>query len=102
MIGIWGAGATYVPLDPDYPEARLADMTDRAVYPWSRSARLAGFAAHLASTRPSSSRRLRPPGTAPGLPLRRAEPAADDIAYVLFTSGSSGRPKAVRGLPTGA
>ncbi|HYA67160.1 MAG TPA: AMP-binding protein, partial [Acidimicrobiales bacterium] len=30
MMGVWAAGAIYVPLDPEYPTSRLAEMSDRA------------------------------------------------------------------------
>ena len=30
MLGTWGSGAAYVPLDPQYPRARLTAMAERA------------------------------------------------------------------------
>ncbi|WP_217143031.1 non-ribosomal peptide synthetase [Streptomyces sp. AC627_RSS907] len=91
MLAAHTAGAAYVPLDPDFPAARLAHIcTD------------AGLAAVLVD--PAYAGRL-PAGT-PGarIPLGDPGDAADgtpvachddDLAYVLYTSGSTGRPKGV-------
>jgi len=94
LLGVWRAGAAYVPLDADYPAARLEQMVADA-----------GLTAAVtdAATRP----RL-PLGALPALeiddPGLRALPgtAAGTVpthpgqaAYVIFTSGSTGRPKGV-------
>ncbi|MEV0457426.1 condensation domain-containing protein [Catellatospora methionotrophica] len=70
LLAVWRAGAGYVPLDPQLPDARRAEMTARA-----------GLAAVLT-----------PSGVGPGASVPAAAP---DSAYVLFTSGSTGTPKAV-------
>jgi amino acid adenylation domain-containing protein/non-ribosomal peptide synthase protein (TIGR01720 family) len=96
MLGILKSGAAYLPLDPTYPEERIAYMLkdsciehvlvhsavlealpalgERTVLPLDaeiRSALLAG----LPATRPQS-------GVKPS-----------DLAYAIYTSGSSGMPK---------
>jgi len=94
LIGILGtlkAGAAYVPLDPDYPAARLAFMLED-----SRSAVLLARGCDAESV---------PPGASPVLDLDAAsneddadlEPIAgpDNLAYVIYTSGSTGTPKGV-------
>ncbi|MET7379251.1 amino acid adenylation domain-containing protein [Streptomyces sp. NPDC005526] len=97
VTGVWGiltAGAAYLPLSPDYPEARLRYMVENA-------------AARVVVTQPHLRDRLRglvPEGTtvvtaadAPAdsaagpLPLSRG----DHLAYVIHTSGSTGKPKGV-------
>jgi amino acid adenylation domain-containing protein len=97
MLGVWSAGASYVPLDPIYPAQRIATMLGEA----------AAAAIVVDSSVP---RAPVPPPTATPVPVvdlaalgdvdaGRAEPAADlppsATAVTLFTSGSTGRPKAV-------
>jgi amino acid adenylation domain-containing protein/thioester reductase-like protein len=91
IIGVLAAGATYVPMDPAYPTARLRTIVT--------DARLRMILTH---------RRLRDQLAEPGVLTRcmednwgsvgnvPANPAgADDNAYVIYTSGSTGQPKGV-------
>jgi amino acid adenylation domain-containing protein len=95
MVGIWGAGATYVPLDPDYPTSRLGEMCDRA------GVRLVIGSPELVSQVDRGMAQLDTSGIGPRavhvdtIGLFR-DPDPDSAAYILFTSGSSGRPKAVQ------
>ncbi len=94
MIGIWAATATYVPLDPEYPAARLSAMAQQA-----------GVSVVIADTPLRSCFDpaipvLHPDVIVPGgrpapAPSGLEGPSPESIAYILFTSGSSGRPKAV-------
>jgi amino acid adenylation domain-containing protein/FkbM family methyltransferase len=91
LLGVWKAGAAYLPLDPDLPAARLAFLLEDA------------RAAALVTSGP-------PPVTVAGVRVIRLDQGAlaagqddeppvrldpDGLAYVLHTSGSSGRPKGV-------
>ncbi|WP_410652362.1 amino acid adenylation domain-containing protein [Amycolatopsis sp. cmx-4-54] len=69
ILAVLRAGAGYVPLDPAYPEARLAMMIEE--------------------TRPSALI------TSDGVVPLEGGPRHRDPAYVIFTSGSTGRPKGV-------
>jgi pristinamycin I synthase-3/4 len=71
LLGIWKAGAVYVPLDPEYPPARLSFLLEDA-----------GLAAVVAELGEDES--AAPPPALPG-----------DLAYLIYTSGTTGRPKAV-------
>jgi amino acid adenylation domain-containing protein len=90
LLGVLKAGAAYLPLDPEYPPARLEFM--------------------LADARPAAvlaQQRVCPDTDLPTLLLDAddldSEPAGDpeagagpdDAAYVIYTSGSTGRPKGV-------
>lgn len=94
ILGILKAGASYVPLDPTYPDQRLKLMTSQlprielvAVMPPTReliagpaSLDLSEIAGQLDDQ----------PATDP-----QAGTVGADLCYVVFTSGSTGTPKAV-------
>lgn len=96
LLGILYAGAAYVPLDPAFPEDRLAFMLDDAgasltlcdaTAPAALRTRFAALApvVDLADI----------DGDAAGDPLR-VQSRPSDLMYVLYTSGSTGRPKGVQ------
>jgi amino acid adenylation domain-containing protein len=93
ILGILKAGAAYIPIDPDYPRARiewmikdseastivstshLSDVIASQGTPVVMLDRLAGPSAEWANCHP---------------------PSGDDLAYVIYTSGSTGVPKGVQ------
>lgn len=92
VLAAWYAGATAVPLNPEYPPARTHNMITGA----GLSALVADAAG--AAVLPDLAGALGdiPVVTGPGEPLAAPAPVdPEDIAYVLFTSGSTGRPKGV-------
>nr|WP_296067740.1 amino acid adenylation domain-containing protein [uncultured Actinoplanes sp.] len=76
VLAVTRAGAAYLPIDPDYPAARIEMM-------------LSDAGAELVVT---DGEAIVGPPSPPALPVA-IHPA--DLAYVIFTSGSTGRPKAV-------
>jgi amino acid adenylation domain-containing protein len=102
LLGILKTGAAYVPLDPSHPPARIESMLEdsdpvllitqhklRSNFPMHRVPTVAIDADWHKVALESSDR----------LPTQ-VQPS--DRAYVLYTSGSSGRPKGVEGTHRGA
>ena len=86
LLGILKSGAAYIPLDPGYPEARLAQMI--------ASADLKTVVANASTAGCFSGVRLlcvedAPPAGPCGHPIGERDPI-----YAIFTSGSTGQPKA--------
>jgi len=105
ILGVLRCGAAFVPLDPEYPDARIIELaTDfgPADGAWiisdAQRPMPVGAGRELALVE-----LLSQGGQAPSLhqiePAQRSAgpqmPAADQPAYVIYTSGSSGRPKGV-------
>jgi amino acid adenylation domain-containing protein/thioester reductase-like protein len=92
MLGVWYAGAQYVPLDPNFPAARLRMMAeDSGLRHLLTDADTAGQAAEIA---PGAQLFDLAALTAPA-PMRPVAVMGESAAYTIFTSGSTGRPKGV-------
>ncbi|HEU4420930.1 MAG TPA: amino acid adenylation domain-containing protein [Pilimelia sp.] len=98
MLGVWRAGAAYVPLDPAFPAERLRLMladsaatvvvTNRPAR--ERAAQVLAEAAGLICLDEDADVLAAQPEQPPAV-----TPGGDDLAYVIYTSGSTGRPKGV-------
>ncbi|SFQ68119.1 amino acid adenylation domain-containing protein [Amycolatopsis rubida] len=94
LLGVLKSGAAYLPLDPEYPETRLAFMLEDSgasvvlTQDW--------FTEWLPET-PAAVVRLDTDEDLPGQPATPPEEQATaaDLAYVIYTSGSTGTPKGV-------
>jgi len=78
LLGILKAGGVYLPLNPSHPEARRARMLEL-----SGARRVLDVGAGLAPARE---------GVNPS-PTSRVAGSIESLAYLLFTSGSTGEPK---------
>ncbi|MFI7615818.1 amino acid adenylation domain-containing protein [Nonomuraea terrae] len=90
LLGVCASGAGYVPVEPSWPESRIASVCEQAgirhaVVPgeggpaWPGTVNVHRLPDLEKKERTGAARR----------------PGADDLAYVIFTSGSTGRPKGV-------
>ncbi|WP_413206152.1 amino acid adenylation domain-containing protein [Rhodospirillum sp. A1_3_36] len=95
LLGILKAGAAYVPLDPAFPDARLAHMVGHS----GLSLLLIGRATEDLGFDPAVPRLNldRDWEAIAATPLRAPMAVApDSLAYVIYTSGSTGTPKGVQ------
>ncbi|MEU2792834.1 non-ribosomal peptide synthase/polyketide synthase [Streptomyces sp. NPDC007100] len=91
MLGIWKAGGACVPLDPGYPQERLAFMLDdTGIRVLVTEPGL--LADHEAETVLLGSGE---PADAAGAPFPMPDVRADHAAFIVYTSGSTGVPKGV-------
>ncbi|MFE7816556.1 amino acid adenylation domain-containing protein, partial [Streptomyces sp. NPDC057433] len=96
LLAVWKVGGVYVPLDPEFPEERLAYVVGDA------DPLVTVTVSALVARLPEGSRRvvLDAPEVVEevagwsGATLRRSV-SSGAAAYVLYTSGSTGRPKGV-------
>ncbi|MFB4300962.1 amino acid adenylation domain-containing protein [Actinomadura sp. NTSP31] len=86
LLGIWKAGAAYLPLDPSHPPERTRFMLADA----GAELLLTDQDADLPVTAVDVAAVDDPPAAGPD-----SVPHPGDAAYVVYTSGSTGRPKGV-------
>jgi amino acid adenylation domain-containing protein len=94
LLGVLKAGATYVPLDPQFPADRIAYMIEdaRLKYVVTQT--------EYADLVAGAKQKILVDDLAPILASCSTQPvnvmvSPDDLAYVIYTSGSTGKPKGV-------
>ncbi|HYF50388.1 MAG TPA: amino acid adenylation domain-containing protein [Planctomycetota bacterium] len=92
-VAIAKAGGVYIPLDPDYPPARLQFMLEDAKPLLVLSN--AELKDKLKGACPVCELDLRALQSQPA-PISSIRPGPEDPAYIIYTSGSTGKPKGVR------
>ncbi len=98
MLGVWAHGAAYLPIDRRWPTARIARVLEQS---GARIVLTAGDrSSKVRSVVPDGAWTAMPIPPAPALPRsevgRRVDtpgPAPTTLAYVVYTSGSTGHPK---------
>ncbi|MDN3638483.1 amino acid adenylation domain-containing protein [Simiduia curdlanivorans] len=100
-LAIWKAGATYVPLDPEYPHARLQYMLEAANIHVILTQQSLTDVASAYSCRRICIDQERTEVEKQLTTNPQIDISAHDLAYIIFTSGSTGKPKGVK-VPHGA
>lgn len=92
-LGIARVGATFLPIDPTYPPARIRFILQDS----AASHVVAGPEQDLGSATCIAPPQLHDPAPADGVTPEASlvQPLPDEVAYLIYTSGSTGTPKGV-------
>lgn len=88
ILAVLKAGAAYLPLDPDQPQARIDFMLADSEVKW-----VVGRAGQISL--PEGVTAIDVAGDYPSASAPKVAVHADNLAYVIYTSGTTGKPKGV-------
>ena len=96
VLAILKAGGAYLPLDPEYPQERLAFMIEDAALSLicTQSAVVSNLPEHNAGTLCVDSEWDQITACPHEAPIHGLDPS--NLAYVIYTSGTTGKPKGVQ------
>jgi len=105
ILGILKAGGAYMPIDPGYPQERIEYMlrdsstkilvTDTGLSEKLEKLLIVNCQWLMVNEKPSNSRRLNNPPKEAASHLHQPPVPATSLAYIIYTSGSTSRPKGV-------
>ncbi|MEV0414742.1 amino acid adenylation domain-containing protein [Streptomyces sp. NPDC050448] len=97
LLGVWRAGAAYLPLDPAHPRARREFTVADAGVEWvvADAVGRAAVEGLPVGVIPLGGAADDTADTGAADPLAGVLPGPDTLAYVIYTSGSTGQPKGV-------
>jgi amino acid adenylation domain-containing protein len=93
MLAVFKAGGAYLPLNPQHPSDRIAQVLQQSQVPFLLSSQRWQSLVETLDTCPQTlwvERLDSAPGCVDNLPVRCSP---DSLAYVIYTSGSTGTPK---------
>ena len=93
LLGVWRAGAAFVPLDPAYPEDRLEYMIEHSGMRVLLTQKQIGWRVKGTVVSLDIDEIATGDQEKDVVPPRRTP---SDLAYVIYTSGSTGKPKGVQ------
>lgn len=95
ILGIWKSGGVYLPIDPNYPIKRIADMLEEAQPKLLLTSNELKESFEVFTSEIFIIDQLTDQSKKKCKSIKLPKIKKNDLAYLIFTSGSTGRPKGV-------